>query len=572
MSFKSRIRLISGILVLLTTVLVYRLYSLQIVQGESFREQADRQYVSAPSKTFERGSIFFTTKDGTVVSGATLQSGYYMAIVPKEITEPEDLFNLLSSVVTLNEVDFMKKAQKKDDPFEEVAKNLTSEQASRIASLGQKGVRLYKDKWRYYPFAELASQTVGFVGYDDKTESLSGRYGLERYYEDLLSRDGSSSKVNFFADVFLNLKENIFDSEQKGDLVTSIEPSVQGYLDGVINKVQKTYSSKITGGIIMDPKTGEILALGSYPSFDPNNFGSVKDVSVFSNPLTENVYEMGSVIKPLTVAVGLDSGAITEQTTYIDKGSVTYNGKTISNHDKLSRGLSTIQDILSHSLNVGASFIAESVGTEKFPTYFKSFGIGQKSGIDLPNESSGLTKNLDSNRMIELATASFGQGIALSPMSLIKSLSSLANEGKMVTPHIGVSIKNKSGISKKIEYPAPVQVMKKETAQSVTNMLIKAVDEALNSGKSKIDNYTVAAKTGTAQIADAKNGGYYADKFLHSFFGYFPARNPEFIVFLFTVEPKGVQYASDTLTASFMDIAKFLLHYYEIVPDRQNKI
>jgi len=149
-------------------------------------------------------------------------------------------------------------------------------------------------------------------------------------------------------------------------------------------------------------------------------------------------------------------------------------------------------------------------------------------------------------------------------------LSILANGGNLVTPHLGVEMKLRSGITKKIEYPKPVQVLKKETTDTVTRMLITVVDESLKNGDVKLKDYTIGAKTGTAQIADNVNGGYYDDKFLHSFFGYFPARNPKFLVFLFTVEPKDVSYASETLTDSFMDIAKFLLNYYEVAPDRQS--
>jgi len=561
-----RIRLIAIALVIVFCVMAVRLYSLQIIKGESYKSQADRQYVSAPINTFDRGTIYLKSKDGTEVSGATLSSGYYLAMVPKDIVEPEDLYNLLSPIVNLKEDDFLKKAGKKDDPFEEIIHNISVEQAGKISALKESALRLYKEKWRFYPFNSLGAQSIGFVAYEK--DKLTGRYGLERTYESLLSRDMDSTKVNFFADVFLNLKENIFDNSAKGDLVTSLEPAVQGYLEKTLASIHTKYQSKTTGGIIINPQNGEIYSLGSVPNFDLNQFSKVSDSSVYINPLVERVYEMGSVIKPLTMSAGIDSGAITEQSRYNDTGSVTYNGKKISNHDKIARGDSSMQDILNHSLNVGASWIMEKMGTENFSKYFLSFGIDKKTGIDLPNETSGLVSNLKSNRLIEHATASYGQGIAMSPIATVRALSTLANGGKLITPHIGTEMKLRSGITKKIEYPEPIQVLKKESTDIVTKMLIEAVDTSLQSGKVKLDNYTIAAKTGTAQIADNSSGGYYEDKFLHSFFGYFPARNPQFLVFLYMVEPKGVQYASDTLTNSFMDITKFLLHYYEVAPDR----
>jgi len=564
-----RIRIISVTIILFFGVLIWRLYSIQIINGHIYTDRADRQYTSAPVDTFDRGSIFFKTKDGSLVSSATLMSGYYMAIIPKQITYPEDIFNLLSPIIDLDENDFIKKASKKDDPYEEIAHNLTKEQAEKITNLNIDTVRLYKEKWRFYPFSELAAQSIGFVAYDDDNK-LSGRYGLERSYEKLLSRDEDSSKVNFFADIFLNLKESIFDSSSKGDLVTSIEPSVQTYLATNIQGIQEKYHSKLTGGIIMNPQNGEIYAMGVRPTFDLNEFSTVNNPDVFSNPLTERVYEMGSIIKPLTVAAGIDSGVITEDTHYNDTGSVIYNGSKISNYDGRARGDVAVQQILSQSLNVGASWVMEQIGIENFSSYFRKFGLGDRTEIDLPNESIGLISNLNSTRLVEHATASFGQGIAMTPIATVRSLSILANGGNLVTPHLGVEMKLRSGITKKIEYPKPVQVLKKETTDTVTRMLITVVDESLKNGDVKLKDYTIGAKTGTAQIADNVNGGYYDDKFLHSFFGYFPARNPKFLVFLFTVEPKDVSYASETLTDSFMDIAKFLLNYYEVAPDRQS--
>lgn len=564
---QQRIRIIAICVILVFLVLVYRLYSLQIVQSDNFRALADRQYTSSPGSSFDRGSIYFTDKNDDIVSGATLLTGYYLAIIPKDIEHPEDVYNLLSTVVDIDADEFLRKANKPNDPFEEIVHHLTKEQADKITALDIGPVRLYKEQWRYYPFGDLASQSIGFVAYDE--DSLSGRYGLERYYNDLLSRDDDRTKVNFFADIFLNLKENIFDSDAKGSLVTSIEPAVQDYLAQSLNTVQTTYKSKLTGGIIINPHNGEIYALGLTPTFDLNHFSQVDSVDVFSNPLVERVYEMGSIIKPLTMAVGIDSGAITRDSLYNDTGSAMYNGSKISNYDGRARGEGTpVQEILSQSLNVGTSWIMEQVGIEKFAKYFKSLGFGDVTGIDLPNETGGLISNLESKRLIEHATASFGQGIAMTPVETVRALSTLANGGKLVTPHIGTSMKLRSGITKKIDYPDPIQIFKKQTSDDVTKMLIEVVDNALRDGGVRLDNYTIAAKTGTAQIADNKNGGYYSDRFLHSFFGYFPARNPEFLVFLYTVEPQNVRYASETLTDSFMDITKFLLNYYNVTPDR----
>jgi cell division protein FtsI/penicillin-binding protein 2 len=227
-----------------------------------------------------------------------------------------------------------------------------------------------------------------------------------------------------------------------------------------------------------------------------------------------------------------------------------------------------MQEILNKSLNLGVSFIVGKLGNEQFTNYFYNFGIADRTGIDLPNEAKGLADNLKSPRDVEHATASFGQGIALSPMSMTRALATLGNGGFMVTPHLVKEIEYTNGLSSKITPPIGSQVIKKETSQEITRMLVEVVDTALMDGKVKMEHYSIAAKTGTAQMARESGGGYYTDRYLHSFFGYFPAYDPQFLVFLYTVNPKNVEYASHTLTDPFINITKFLINYYQIPPDR----
>ena len=305
-----------------------------------------------------------------------------------------------------------------------------------------------------------------------------------------------------------------------------------------------------------------------YPTFDANNLSGEEFTSILSNPLVENIYEMGSIIKTLTMAAGLDSGAVTAKTTYYDHGFIDIDEYTISNFDSKGRGRVNMQEVLRQSLNTGAVFVSSEMGNDVFAKYMKSYSIGEETGIDLPNESAGLISNLDSPRNIEYATASFGQGIAMTPIATVRALSVLANGGVLVTPHIAQVIKYRNGLSKKVSFNDGERVIKEASSREITRMLVKVVDEALLGGTVKITNYSIAAKTGTAQIAKVDERGYYDDRFLHSFFGYFPAYDPEFLIFLYTVEPKQVRYASQTLTHPFIDIVKFLTNYYAIPPDR----
>lgn len=227
-----------------------------------------------------------------------------------------------------------------------------------------------------------------------------------------------------------------------------------------------------------------------------------------------------------------------------------------------------MQEILSQSLNVGVAWIVSKMGSGNFSEYFLKFGLGEKTGIDQPNEQKGLVKNLTTQRDVEVATASYGQGIAMTPIQTIRALSVLANGGLLVTPHIAKGIEYTDGTTEIPFETEPQRVLKKETVDDVTNMLIKVVDTSLKKGQVKMEHYSIAAKTGTAQIADPVNGGYYDDRYLHSFFGYFPAYNPKFIVFLYHVYPKGAEFASETLTDPFIQLTKLLINYYEIPPDR----
>ncbi len=564
----TRIRIISIFTLLFAVFLLIRLYSVQIIDGEEYASRADRQYVQSTYDYFNRGSIYFETKDGDKVSAASLKTGFTVAINPSLVTDADKTFNEIKKVVpAVDEKDFFQKVNKQNDPYEEVLKRVGGEEAKAIEDKKIKGVSLYKERWRYYPGNSLAAHALGFIAY--KEDELAGRYGLERYYEETLKRNNDDVFVNFFAEIFSNIQKGLSAEERfEGDVVTSIEPSVQVFVEQVLAKLSQNWSSDYSGAIVMDPRDGQIISMALYPSFDPNNLREEKNSNIFKNHMVESVYEMGSIIKPLTIAAGIDSGAITARTTYFDSGSVTLDKKTFSNFDGKARGTVDMQEVLNQSLNTGVAFAVRQMGKGTFAKYMESFGIGEETGIDLPNEIHGLVDNLKSPRDIEYATASFGQGIAMTPIETVRALAVLGNGGKLVNPHIGKRIEYSIGTSKKIDPGVSKDVLKKETSEEITRMLVKVVDNALLQGKVKMERYSIAAKTGTAQIARESGGGYYDNKYLHSFFGYFPAFDPQFIVFLYSYDPKGVKYASETLTYPFMDIAQFLINYYQIPPDR----
>ncbi len=563
----TRIRIISTLIFLFACLLCAKLYSLQIIYAGDFAARADRQYQRS-STSFDRGTIYFSDKDGHLISAATLKKGFILSINPatlQKATSTEAVFEKLSAIITdLDKEDFYARAAKKSDSYEEIRKNLDEALGTQIAALKIPGVSLYEDKWRYYPGGTLASHVLGFMAY--KGDELAGRYGLERSYDSVLTRNSNDAYSNFFAELFSNFKKVGTGGSLEGDIVTSIEPRTQAYVENTIKDVAATYSSEQVGAIIMNPQNGEVYAMALTPTFDPNNFKKVTNPALFRNDLVESVYEMGSIIKPLTFSAGFDLDKITATTTYNDKGSITSNNRTIWNFDKKARGVITLQEALSKSLNTGPAYVLSKIGNEALARYFKSFGVGDKTHIDLPNEAMGLTDNLKSPRDIEYITASFGQGVAFTPVEVIRAFSAIANNGMMVTPHVVRDVQYRVGVSKAPSFPPPVQVIKQSSAQGIMNMMVYNVDHALLDGKAMNPHYSVAAKTGTAQMA--LNGKYEEDRFLHSFIGFLPANNPKFLVFMFTVNPRGVSYASETLAKPFIELTKFLINYYQVPPDR----
>ena len=534
----TRLLVIGGICTLFLVGIMARLGYVQIIRYKYFEEIAASQ--APPNLLSElflanRGKIFArsrATNDPFLF--ASVRREYDLAINPQTLADPERAFAALSPLLALDRDDFFVKAAKKNDPFEMVKKELADEEVEAVERLireksgGLEGILLAPEKRRFYPAGALAAHAVGFVGADD-AGNLKGRYGIEQYFEENLAK-GS-------------------------DVALTIDPHIALFGEELLNRMEERWHPSAAGILVMEPRTGRILTMNAKPSFDPNHFYEA-DFSDFLNPFIQARIEPGSVIKPLTLSAAIDAGAITPETTYYDKGFREFDGARVNNFDKKGRGMVTMQDVFSQSLNTGAVFAMERLGKEKFRDYFERFGLGEKTDVTLAGEIAGDVGNLKSPRMIEFATASFGQGIATTPLALARALAALANNGWLMKPLV---VDDK---------PQRVrQVVTESTARTITRMLVEVVDTKLAEGKAKIPGYSVAAKTGTAQIPDLISGGYSGD-LLHTFFGYAPAYDPRFLVFLYVKKPQGVVYASHTLTEPFRDMMQFLLATYEVPPDR----
>lgn len=566
--FRSRIRLVLAFVVLAALLILVRLYFVQIVYGDDYAQKADRQFASGGSGLFDRGSIYFIRKDGTLISAATLSSGFLVAINPQTLADPEAAYTAITTIApsSLSHDAFLAAALKKTQVYVEVAHHLSDKSGQALSAKSIPGVQVLRERWRYYPGDTLAAQTLGIVSFGSG-DALIGQTGLEATYEGTLARSNDALYKNFFAQLFSNVGNLLVSARdtREGNIVTTIEPEIEIRLAEDLAKLNQRYSSKESGGIIMDPATGAILAIATYPTYDENNLQDINP-TMLGNPLVEHVYEFGSIMKPLTMASGLDSGVITPETTYDDTGCITVNKASICNFDHKARGVVPMQQILSQSLNVGASWIATQLGQERFRTYFTTL-FGEKTSIDLPNESAALLRNLSQTQQIYYNTAAFGQGIALSPIQMIRALGALANGGVMVEPHLVSAIQLNTGVLRPLDWSRRLQIFNPQTTREVSTMLTNVADYALGNGADRMPNMTFAAKTGTAQLTDGK-GGYYDTRYFHSFFGYFPSYAPRFIILLYTNDPQGVKYASETLTATFMDLTHFLINYYAVPPDR----
>ncbi|MFH1170906.1 MAG: penicillin-binding protein 2 [Candidatus Vogelbacteria bacterium] len=560
-----RLHCLSAVFLIAASLLTAKLFFVQMVRGEDYRTEADREYKKPANKVFDRGTIYFTNRDGQRVSGATVQSGYSLIINPTQLKTPEAVYNALTAIVPLDYVNFLKRAKKLNDPYEELAEHLTAEQAATIRNLRLAGVQLVEENWRFYPGGILAAHLLGRMSSQGGENDYAGQYGLEKQYDQILRRDEPLGFSNFLGHFFWGLADSPTTDKQFGNIVTTIEPTVENFLEQELNAIDAAWHPKLIGGIVMDPKTGAILALGARPGFDPG--GKQFDIKNLTNPLIQGAYEMGSIIKPLTMSAGLDAKVVTPDSTYDDRGTIDFGNQEIGNWDRQGRGVVSMQEVLNQSLNTGAIYVMQQLGVNQFEKYFQAFGLlGEKTGIDLPGEIVG-QNNFKNHRAVEYATASFGQGISMTPLTALTALSSLANDGQLVKPFVTKEIDYENQPPIETKSVIKRQVIAAETAKAITAMLVKVGDKALSQIQESLPRYQVAAKTGTAQISNP-SGGYYSDRYLHSFFGYFPASQPRFSVFLFAVEPQGAEYAFATLTKPFFNLTKFLLNYYQIAPDR----
>lgn len=541
MTKRFRLSSISLLFTLLYFGLISNIYALQIQKGDYYAARAASQYRSAGFLEPVRGNIYFTDRNDNRMTVAMTKAYPVIVAVPKDIADSEAAAAAIAPILSMDKEKLVKTLSRPNDPYELLLRKATDEQVGKINDLKIKGVYVDQEHLRSYPFGTLASAVLGFVGPTADDTDLSGRYGLELQFDDLLSGAPGNFEGN-----------RVTNPVSGQDLQLTLDINIQTRAEEILQNLMQQHKAERGMFIVEEPKTGKLLAMGSAPDFDPNDY-SASPMQNYLNPNIQGVFEPGSVMKIVTMSSGLDAGKITPDTNFFDTGSLTLNGKTIRNANNEAYGKVTMTQVIEHSINTGAAFAERKIGPDLFYNYLTKFGFGQKTGITLPGEVGGSLANLKSSyREINFATAAFGQGVAVTPLQMIGAIGAVANGGILMKPYLRAD-----------DQPTPVrQVVSPQAATQATDMMVNAVQKAM---VAQIPKYDVAGKTGTAQIPDFKNGGY-TQKYIHTFIGFAPAYNPRFII-LMRIDKPDAPLAGQTVVPAFRELAEYILNYYTIPPD-----
>lgn len=557
-SYAMRLKITSLIFIFLFLSILSKLFYWQIVKGSELKKEASYQYKGAKTITASRGNIY--AADGTWL--AVMRTNWLLfAEIPKLSKSPKEVANLLAPIFVekddlLSEVNRIESLLNRSGAvWVPIKHRITTEQKEKIIDMDILGLGFEVEESRYYPEGSASAQLLGFVGKNDEGED-TGYFGLEGFYNILLSgKDGFLQREKDLSGTPL-LSSGISEiaSIQGTDLYTFLDKRIQNSVEEKLKEAQEKYGAKEGSVIVMDPKTGAILAMSSYPSYDPARYNEF-DQSLYRNSAISDTFEPGSVFKVIVMAAGLDAKVI-ESDTICDICDKPYKVDKyyIETWDKKYHPDSTMTDVLVHSDNVGMSFIAERLNSDRMYDYLDKFGIGKLTEIDLQGESNIKLRKKGTWNIVDLATSSFGQGVSVTPIQFIRAVSAIANNGYLVNPKVvNTGEKNKA-----------TQIISKEAANLTTSMMIESAKHG-ESQWTNLKGFSVAGKTGTAQIPIA--GHYDAEKTIASFIGFAPANNPKFIMLVTLKEPQSSQWASETAAPLWYSIAKDLFNHFGIQPE-----
>jgi len=570
-----RLNKLGALILLIGIIFIGRLFYRQVIERAQFVALAEKQYYTEINQPAQRGQIFIRDRDsqnlvdqkqdGLFPVASNLEL-FNVVIVPRHVKDKRAAAQKLASLIDMGEDDIYNAINNDRLYISPLKKRLSKEVADKIDALQVTGISTEGQYYRFYPENTFLSHALGFVDAEG-----SGRYGLEEYYDGLLKGDGG---------VLKGVKDNmgkIVEVQQSepgkagADIALTIDRSIQYMAEQKLKNGIEKYGADGGSLLVMDPKTGGILAMASDPSYDPNKFNEVKteDQSIFLNPATSLNWEPGSIFKPIIVAAALGDKKVDPDSkpTEIAGGFnnfVTVDGYEIHNSLDKSFGYESVTEILQNSDNVGMVWIANKMSNETILDYIRKFGFLDKTGIDVAGEASGQVGPVKQWRDVNRATISFGQGISATPIQIMQAYAAIANGGNLVKPHLLDKVIDSSGAVQLVKTEEEGQVVSKEDIDKLKEMLVNVVVNG--HGKlAQVSGFRVAGKTGTAQIPQS-GGGYEDGVSIGSFAGYAPADDPRFVMLVKLNRPKNVEWAESSAAPVFGEMADWLLNSYFKVP------
>ncbi len=566
-----RLRLIAIFFIAVTIVIISKLFVLQIVQAEYYRTFALTTHEIYKQLHPKRGAIYFQDTRTKQEYPAAINRQYFLIYaVPKEI-KPETtsstidkLIQILSLPETEREL-LNKKFSKTNDLYEPIAKKIDSDTIEKLKIEKLSGIYFTPQEYRYYPEENIAAPILGFCRLNDDGTQQIGSYGIEGYWNKILmGHQGFISGERGALGSWITLATHSQVNAQDGaDLLLTIDRALEYKACDLLQKGLEEYQAKSASLVMMNPKTGAILAMCSLPDFNPNKYSEVKDLRSFSNNAIFVPYEPGSVFKPITMAAGINLGLVSPNTTFIDPCVRVINGYSIHNAQNKCYGTQTMTQVLESSINTGMIFVEEKIGHERLQNYVNKFGFGEKTGVELGPETTGDISSLDRKGEVFGAVGSFGQGLTVTPIQLATAYSAIANKGLLPKPYIVAETRYPNGKKDITSIEKSDQIISEHTAKLLSGMLTSVVENHYKIAK--IKGYYVAGKTGTAQIAE--NGKYSDERTNHTFAGFAPATNPQVVLVVKYEEPQR-KWAEQTSLNIFRDLMKFTLQYYAVPNDR----
>ena len=531
-------------------VIIFKVFYIQVIDYKKLNSLANSLWSRKLPIEADRGRIY--TKDGTVI--ADNLTTVSLVFIPNQVKEKDKVATDIAEILNVDKSVIEEHLYKKSS-IERVhpeGRRLSYEIADKINSLNYDGVYLVKESKRYYPYNNLMSHILGFVGIDNQ-----GLSGLELQYDEYLT--GASGAIEYFSDAKGNRlqKEDVYVQPENGmDIYLTVNSELQTSMERELDNVMLKYNADGAWSIAMDPNTGEILAMSSRPNFNPNNYQAYTTEQLNRNLAIWSSYEPGSTFKIVTLATAIEEKVVDiEKDTFNDSGSVNVDGARIKCWKRGGHGHQTFLEVVQNSCNPGFVELGQRLGKETLFKYINNFGFGSKTGIDLNGEGSGILFNINKVGPVELATTAFGQGVSVTALQQITAVSAVINGGTLYKPYIVKSIvEHETGEIIKENNPQEVRkVISEDTSKQVRYALESVV--ALGTGRNAyIENYRVGGKTGTAQKVN--NGVYMTGNYIVSFIGFLPADNPKVVVYVAIDNPKGVTQYGGTIAAP---IAKNIL-------------